>query len=117
VLVAAVSLAVVVGTVLILQREKAAFARRTACVGSLTRICLSKELVAKELGLTNGAAIPAGALQRIAGQVPEVCPDGGSYVINPVGVMPQCTFTNVCYTWKFNRQTMRFERRAWWHKR
>lgn len=95
--------------------QRAAFHRRTACVGNLVRIDLAKEAVGEVLKLTNGSIVMLSDLQQIARQPREVCPNGGVYLINPVGTDPECTYTNVCYTWRLNREAKRVERRHWKH--
>jgi hypothetical protein len=74
--------------------RKRAFAERTACVGSLVRIRLVKEIYAEEHGLTNGAIVPEDVIWRENGHV-ERCWSGGGYSINPVGVYPSCSHTGV----------------------
>ena len=74
--------------------RKRAFAERTACVGSLTRIRLTKTLYEQDHSLTNGAAISGDVVWRENGHV-ERCPSGGLYSINPVGVYPSCSHTGV----------------------
>lgn len=67
------------------------FAERTACVGSLIRMRLTKELYAEHHGLTNGAVIPDEVFWRENGAV-EHCPAGNHYSINAVGVDPSCSY-------------------------
>jgi len=85
--------------------RKRAFAQRTACVGSLIRIRLTKELYAQEHGLTNGATISDDVVWRENRSV-ERCFSGGSYSINPVGVYPSCSYTGV----------VRWSGRLWSHE-
>ena len=101
---------------IIFKRQAAAYHHRTVCVGNLTRIRLAKSVVALEIGLTNGSSVPEGALWKIARQGQESCPAGGAYLIGPVRSDPQCTFTGVCHTWHFDRETKRIQRRDWRHK-
>ena len=70
------------------------FEERTACVGSLVRIHLTKLVYADEHGLTNGTIVPDDVIWRQNGQV-ERCFTGGRYSVNPVGVYPSCSFTGV----------------------
>lgn len=70
------------------------FAERTACVGSLIRINLTKRMYADDHGLTNGAVIPDDVIWRENRHV-ERCFSGGHISINPVGVPPSCSYTGV----------------------
>ena len=78
--------AIAVGGVLsfdYVQRKQVA--KRTACLGSLNRIRLTKLVYAGEHGVTNGAAIPGEVIWR-ENRLIERCFSGGHYSINPVGV-------------------------------
>jgi hypothetical protein len=100
---------VAVGVGALLLRDylsrKRAFAQRTACVGSLIRIRLTKEFYAQEHSLTNGATISENDVWRENGHV-ERCFSGGRYSINPVGVYPSCSYTGV----------VRWRGQLWSHK-
>ena len=74
--------------------RKRLFEERTACVGSLTRLRLSKSSYAAEYGLTNGAVIPDDVVWRENG-ILEHCLSGGRYSINPLGIDPSCSYTGV----------------------
>ncbi len=117
----AVSVVLLALGVLKLQKQHKEFLRRTQCVGNLVRIRLAKEMCAAELQLTDGMPIPESTLANFLRRAfpPDatgnVCPDGGCYSINPVGIEPECSYTNVCYSWRFNKQTKRLECRAWTH--
>lgn len=74
--------------------RKGALAKRTACVGSLIRIRLTKLVYAADNGMTNGAVIPDEVIWRENGLV-ERCHSGGQYSINAVGVNPSCSYTGV----------------------
>lgn len=74
-----------------LARERA-FAERTACVGSLTRLRLAKALYAQEHDLTNGTVIPDEAVWRQNG-ILEHCHSGGTYSLNAAGADPTCSHT------------------------
>jgi hypothetical protein len=76
-----------------LRRERQFF-ERTACVGSLLRIKLTKAVYAEEHGLTNGAMIPDDVVWRENRQT-ERCLSAGHYSINSVGVPPSCSYTGV----------------------
>ena len=80
------------------------FAERSACIGAQVRINLAKEAYAQKHGLTNGAVIPAALVWRENGGV-EQCFAGGHYAINPVGVIPSCSYTG----------TVRWGKRLWTH--
>jgi hypothetical protein len=84
--------------------RKSAFEQRTACVGTLTRLSLTKLVYAQEHGLTNGAVIPDEVVWRENGKV-EQCQSGGRYSINVVGVDPSCSYTGV----------VRWSGRSWRH--
>jgi hypothetical protein len=62
---------------------KRALAERTACVGTLTRLRLTKAMYAQDHGLTNGAVIPDEVVWRDNGVV-EHCHSGGRYSIKPL---------------------------------
>jgi hypothetical protein len=74
--------------------RKRAFAERTACVGSLNRIRLTKLVYSEDHNLTNSAVIPDEIIWRENG-VTERCHSGGQYSINAVGVDPSCSYTGV----------------------
>ena len=74
--------------------RKRGFAQRTACVGSLIRIRLTKLVYAEEHGLTNGAVIPDEVIWRENGRI-ERCGAGGRYSINAIGEYPSCSYTGV----------------------
>ena len=86
--------------------RKRAFAERTACVGTLIRLRMTKLLYAEDHGLTNGAVIPDEVVWRENGLV-EHCHSGGRYSINAVGVDPSCSYTGVV------RWSGRLWRHAW----
>jgi hypothetical protein len=80
------------------QREQNnVFNRRTACVGNLIQIRLGKERLAFDRQLTNGTPITFDDAMRVLNVNAYRCPEGGSYVINPIGVNPECTYTNVVW--------------------
>jgi hypothetical protein len=82
---------------------------------NLVDIQIAKVFVAEELGLTNGVSIPENELKPFLQRREHLCPDGGMYLINPVGIDPECTYTGVCHTWHVNKETKRIERRTWKH--
>ena len=86
------------------QRERL-FLERTACVGSMIRLNLSKKIYAMEHQLTNGAVIPHGALWPEYGRVEE-CLSGGHYSLNVVGMYPSCSYVGV----------VRWKGRLWRHE-
>ncbi len=86
------------------QRERLFF-ERTACVGSMIRLNLSKEIYAMEHHLTNGAVIPDDALWPEYGKVEE-CLSGGHYSLNVVGMYRSCSYTGV----------VRWKGRLWRHE-
>ncbi len=87
-----------------LHRERE-FHERTACVGSLTRIRLTKIVYADEHRLIDGAVIPDEVVWRENGQI-ERCLSGGQYSVNPVGTVPSCSYTGV----------VRWSGRLWRHE-
>lgn len=120
-------LAVIVVTALIVvswlarRHQQRAFAQRTRCVGNLVHINLAKLGCQESLGLKVGGPIPVEELQEILrkdlGKPLDQykCPNGGTYLIGNAGVMPKCTYTNICYTYDFEKTKLRLERRAWKH--
>jgi hypothetical protein len=115
VFVAAVTL--VIGAWILRGRQQRAFAERTHCVGNLVQIALAKSLYQEDFGLAVGDPIPNNALDKYlpkpAGQFR--CPSGATYLVRNVGITPKCTYTNVCYTYRFDWTKLRLERRAWTH--
>lgn len=101
--------AVAVGVGVFLLRDylsrRRGFAERTACVGSLIRIRLTKELYEQDHSLTNGATISLDVVWKENGHV-ERCSSGGQYSVNPVGVYPSCSYTGV----------VRWRGQLWSHK-
>lgn len=102
-------------------KQKQAFAQRTHCVGNLVHIKIAKIACQEELGLADGAAIPKEALDKVLADMgggslsAYKCPSGGTYHIGNVGTLPECTYTNVCYTWELQISPPWLQRRAWKH--
>ena len=94
--------------------EYRAFAQRTFCVGNQVRLRLAKTIVAQDLGLKDGDIISLAAVQKEWAET-KACPNGGSYILGPVGAWPKCTYANLSYTYRFDRKKMKVERRAWTH--
>ena len=91
------------------------FAWRTHCVGNLVHLKVAKNLCRVEMGLKDGDTIPRGEFeQRLFKPFLQYrCPNGGMYVVNVVGVNPQCTYTNACHTYSFDG--FKPIRRKWYH--
>jgi len=92
--------------------QRRAFAERTHCVGNLIQIRIAKSLYVQDMHLVDGSPIPPNALNTYLSAPPSQyrCSSGGSYIIGSVGVTPTCTYTNPCYTCKFNVAKCRLER-------
>jgi hypothetical protein len=100
--------------VLQLLQQRNACQRRRECVDNLWSISRAKVFVAETLGLTNGESVPQIALQPYLGRVMS-CPDGGTYIVGPVGTMPECTFTGASTEWSLSWKPLRLERHTWFH--
>jgi hypothetical protein len=104
-----------------IAKQKQAFAQRTHCVGNLVHIKIAKIACQEELGLADGAPIPKEALDKVLAEMggrslsAYKCPDGGTYHIGNAGTLPECTYTNVCYTWELQNKPPWLNRRAWKH--
>ena len=102
-----------------ISRERA-YAQRELCVGNLNHIRVAKALCTREHGLLDGSVISHRALEAASLEVGKSlknmkCPNGGVYVIGRVGVLPQCSYTNICYTWEWQRVHPWLIRRSWTH--
>jgi hypothetical protein len=101
--------------------QKQIFAQRTHCVGNLVHIKIAKIACQKELGLADGAPIPKEALDKALAEMgggslsAYKCPSGGTYHIGDVGALPECTHTNLCYTWELQKNRPWLNRTAWKH--
>jgi hypothetical protein len=79
---------------------------------------MAKDACQKELGLTDGAPVPKEALDKCLAELgggslrDYKCPSGGTYHIGNLGTLPECTYTNVSYTWDLQKRP---HRRAWKH--
>lgn len=115
----AISLAITVW--LIQRQQQRTFAERTHCVGNLVHIRLAKAACQEDLKIADGDPIPEKALEqafeRDLGKplAHYKCPSGGIYVIGGAGILPKCSYTNVCGTYRFDWAKLRLERRAWTH--
>lgn len=76
--------------------RKRQFQMQVACIGNLVCIELTKLAYADEHGLTNGAVIPDEVIWRENEHV-ERCFAGGHYSVNPVGVVPSCSYTGLVH--------------------
>ena len=67
-------------------------AQRGACINNLRLIAAAEEQIALDQGLANGAPAPANAVIAtfMRQNTFPVCPGGGVYVVNAVGVNPVC---------------------------
>lgn len=82
---------------------------------------LAKAACQEDLKIADGDSIPEKALEQVferdlgkpLGQYK--CPSGGTYVIGGAGITPKCSYTNVCYTYRFDWAKLRLERQAWVH--
>jgi len=104
----------------VVHRERRQFAERTHCVSNLVFIKVAKAVCEEDLRLTEDDSIPEDALQKalLNSGLPSAalrCPDGGGYVVGAVGTLPKCTYTNVCYTWEFDKSPPWLKRSAWKH--
>ena len=119
-LVSLVLLVIVIGGSAIwlrLRSQQLAYAGRTHCVGNLIHIRLAKALCAHDLELADGDLVPANQLDSGLSKplAQYSCPNGGDYIVGPVGASPACTFTSSCSTIKFDWRKLRLERREWFH--
>jgi hypothetical protein len=107
----------IVGSVWIFfAREERRFAYRTACVSRLHFIWMGKQ-ACEDLGYKKGDFVPIAQLDK---EMPAPlnrlkCPSGGTYTIGAIGEDATCSYTNVAYTYRFDVQTFKFEKRAWFH--
>lgn len=98
-----------------------AYAQRTHCVGNLNHISLAKAQCQGDLNIPDGDRIPEGALNKVLTEdlgksfSQYRCPNGGAYLVGNAGITPQCTYTNVCYTYSPDWSNLRLERHAWRH--
>ena len=77
---------------------------------------LAKEQYAEDNHLTNGAFVAETALLPYLGRPTSACPEGGVYSVNPVGEVPECSYTNECVTWRLDLRNMRVEKTTWKHR-
>lgn len=110
-----------IGIGVLIDHQQRAFAERTHCVGNLVHIRLAKSACQKDLGFADGDSIPEKVLEQefkknLGKPLAQYkCPNGGDYVIGKIGTLPQCTYTNVCYTYNINFKKLKLEVRAWKH--
>ena len=65
---------------------------RNDCINNLRIIDAGKEQWAMVNGKTNGTPIVTNEVnQYVKGLTTPMCPEGGSYIYNPVGNFPECT--------------------------
>ena len=112
------AIAVAAGFWVFFARERRGYIFRTSCVAKLNFLNLAKTSVEDELGLQEGDAVPVKELEK---HLPRpladfLCPSGGAYSVEPIGVAPKCSFTNVAYTYRFDRTNLSFIKRPWYHK-
>jgi hypothetical protein len=102
-------------------KQRQTFAQRTHCVGNLVHIRMAKDACQKALGLADGVPVPKEALDRSLAELgggslsAYKCPSGGTYHIGDVGTLPECTRTNLCYTWELQKTALWLNRRSWKH--
>lgn len=77
------------------------------CISNLSHLRAAKHLLADEKSLRDGATVSWNDLQPYLGGTPLRCPDGGTYLLQPVGTDPQCTFTNIVRTYFRQGLTLR----------
>lgn len=117
-------IAIVIATALLalylsFRHQRRAFAERTHCVGNLVHLEIAKSACQEDLGLADGNPIPEQALAKSFSDLGLgslgacKCPSGGTYLIGKAGSAPKCSYTNVCYTYRF--AWLKCERRAWKH--
>lgn len=94
-----------------------AFAKRTHCVGNLIILRSAKAIYQADSGLVDGEPILEDALRKyLPKPVAQFkCPSGGNYVLGNTGELPRCTYSNLCFTYRFDLARFRIERRAWAH--
>ena len=98
-------------------QQKRAFRERTLCVSHLHLLWGAKARAAHELGLKDGAPIPAAALDKEMNGMLATwkCPTTGSeYIYGAVGITPRCTYTNVSYLYKL--EDFKIVRWAYFHR-
>lgn len=76
------------------SREKS---QAKTCMNSLRQIYYAKEHFASQNSLSAGDPVTESDVAVFLNHGLPVCPAGGAYAINPVGVDPTCTFSgHVC---------------------
>jgi len=112
-----VIIAIVLFAVFFVYKQRQSFAQRTHCVGNLVHIELAKSMCQEQLGLVDGDAITENQLDKYLSPkfALRQCPKGGDYIIGNVGVAPQCTYTNKCFTYHLANMGFKLNRRAWTH--
>jgi hypothetical protein len=79
--------------------------QKNACLNNLRQLDAAKEQAAMENNWTNGQAINPGSPQEanvldyIKGRAIPICPCGGTYTLNPIGTLPQCSNPNHKIEW------------------
>lgn len=65
--------------------------RRCACISNLVYLDAAKTRMKLDYGYTNGVIVSREQLlEYVNGHFP-ICPDGGSYDINPIDMPPKCS--------------------------
>lgn len=70
--------------------------RSRQCIATLKQIEGGKEFMANELNLPNGTPCVMGDLwpTYIRRSTPPICSAGGTLLVNPIGIEPDCTYVN-----------------------
>lgn len=103
------------------KQHQRAFSERQKCVSNLIHIDLAKISYQKEFSIVNGNTIDENKFtayfSETMGQLYSEfrCPCGGTYLIGKAGATPKCTYTNVCFTYRFNYYKHKLERKEWTH--
>lgn len=67
--------------------------QQTSCINSLRQLDNAKEQAALAYGLSEGASIAAASVNEYIRKGAPVCPGGGEYTYNVIGVRPTCNIT------------------------
>jgi prepilin-type N-terminal cleavage/methylation domain-containing protein len=68
--------------------------RQNACINNLRQIDSAKEQSAMKNGTANNTAANADWTSYLKGNAVPICPAGGTYTINNIGVDPTCDVTD-----------------------
>ena len=71
-----------------------AIANAEGCRDNITRIESAKRAASSKFGINAGTLPLEYILQELKSSQLPVCPSGGNYTVNPVGMMPTCSISN-----------------------